>query len=62
MRNAGLHQSPVISPHKGQWRVAVMFPLICAWTNTWANNGDAGDLRRNFNEAISCLEIDIHYK
>ena len=20
--------------------------LICAWTNAWVNNGDAGDLRR----------------
>ena len=20
--------------------------LICAWTNSWSNNGDAGDLRR----------------
>ena len=39
--------SPVTdeSPHKGQWRGASMFPLICAWTNRWANNGDAGDLR-----------------
>ena len=42
----GIHQSPVNSPHKGQWRGALMFPLICVWTNTWANNGDAGDLRR----------------
>ena len=23
-----------------------MFSLICAWTNSWANNVDAGDLRR----------------
>ena len=32
-------------PHKGQWRRALMFSLICAWTNGWANNQDAGDLR-----------------
>ena len=25
----------------------LMFSLICAWTNRWVNNGDAGDLRRN---------------
>ena len=31
-------------PHKGQWRGALMFYLICAWTNGWVNNGDAGDL------------------
>ena len=24
-----------------------MFSLICAWTNDWANNRDAGDLRRH---------------
>ena len=24
---------------------ALMFSLICAWTNHWANNQDAGDLR-----------------
>ena len=42
----GIHRSPVNSPHKGQWRGALMFSLICAWTNSWENNGDAGDLRR----------------
>ena len=25
----GIHQSPVDSPHKGQWRWALMFSLIC---------------------------------
>ena len=35
----------VDSPHKGQWRGALVFPLICAWTNGWANNQDAGDWR-----------------
>ena len=34
------------SPHKGQWRGALMFSLICALTNGWVNNRDAGDLRR----------------
>ena len=24
---------------------ALIFSLICTWTNSWANNGDAGDLR-----------------
>ena len=23
-----------------------MFSLICAWINSWVNNGEAGDLRR----------------
>ena len=43
----GIHRSPVISPHKGQWRGALMYYLICAWTNGWANNREAGDLRRH---------------
>ena len=32
---------PVNSPHKGQWREALMFSLIWTWTNGWVNNGDA---------------------
>ena len=32
------------SPHKGQWSGALMFSLICVWTNGWASNRDAGDL------------------
>ena len=42
----GNHRSPVDSPHKGQWRGTLKFSLVCAWTNGWANNGNAGDLRR----------------
>ena len=42
----GIHRSPVNSPHKGQWRRALMSALICAWTNGWVDNRDAGDLRR----------------
>ena len=48
----GIHRSPVNSPHKGQWRGALMFSLICVWINSWVNNGEAGDLRRF--ETISC--------
>ena len=33
--------------HKDQWRGALMFSLMCTWTNGWANNRDAGDLRRH---------------
>ena len=43
----GIHRSPVNSPHKGQWRIALMFSLICVWINDWINNGEAGDLRRH---------------
>ena len=41
----GIHRSPVNSPHKCQWRRALMFSLICACINGWVNNGEAGDLR-----------------
>ena len=37
-------RSPVNSPHKGQWRGALMFSLICAWINGWENNREADDL------------------
>ena len=40
-----IHRSPVNSTHKGQWCGALMFSLICAWTNGWVNNHEAGDLR-----------------
>ena len=43
----GIHRSPVNSPHKGQWHGALMFSLIGARTNGWANNRDAGDLIRH---------------
>ena len=43
----GIHRSPVNSPHKGQWRGALVFSLICAWINGWVNNREAGDLRRH---------------
>ena len=43
----GIHRSPVNSPHKGQWRGTLMFPLIYAWMNRWVNNRGAGDLRRH---------------
>ena len=43
----GIYRSPVNSPHKGQWRGALMVSLICAWLNGWENNGEADDLRRH---------------
>ena len=43
----GNHRSLVDSPHKGQWRGMLMFSLICTWTNSWANDRDAGDLKRH---------------
>ena len=43
----GIHRSPVKSPHKGQWRGALIFSLTCARINDWVNNREAGDLRRH---------------
>ena len=43
----GIHRSPVNSPHKDQWRGALMSSLNCAWTNNWTNNGNAGELGRH---------------
>ena len=40
-------RSPVNSPHKGRWRGALMFSLICARINSSVNNREAGDLRRH---------------
>ena len=42
----GIHRSPMNSPHKGQWRGALMISLIYVWINGWVNNREAGDLRR----------------
>ena len=41
----GIHRWPVNSPHKCQWRGALMVSLIWAWANGWVNNRDVGDLR-----------------
>ena len=42
-----IHRWPVNSPHKCQWRGALMLSLICTWMNGWVNNGEVGDLRRH---------------
>ena len=42
----GIHWSQVNSTHKGQWRGALMFSLICVGINGWNNRG-AGDLWRH---------------
>ena len=55
----GIHRSPVNSPHKGQWRGALMFTLICARINGWVYNREAGDLRRYrpHYDVITCVLI-----
>ena len=44
---AGNSPVPVTSPHKGQWRGALMFSLIWTRINDWVNNREPGDLRRH---------------
>ena len=61
---SGIHQSSVNSPHKGQWRGALVFSLICAWTSGWANTPDAGNLRRHcthYNVTVMILDIFISW-
>ena len=60
----GIHRGPVNSPHKGQWRGALMFSLICARINGWVNNGETGDLRPNrahYEVTVMCMiHINAH--
>ena len=37
----------VDSSANSKWRRTLMFSLICAWINGWANNRNAGHLRRH---------------
>ena len=56
----GIHRPPVNSPHKGQWRGALMFTLIRARINGWVNNREAGDLRRNrVHYDVNVMAMDI---
>ena len=44
---AGNSPVPGEFPHKGQWRGALMFSLICIRIKGWVNNDEARDLRRH---------------
>ena len=58
---AGNSPVPVNSPHKGQWRGALMFTLICARIYDWVNNHEAGDLRRHLDHYdVSVMEFRVH--
>ena len=55
--------SPVVSPHKGQSRGDLMFSLILAWTNGWANNWDTADLRcHRAHHDVSVMVCEIAFK
>ena len=58
----GIHRSPVNFPHKGLWRGALMFSLICVWINGWVNNRKAGDLRRyraHYDVTVMCNGVIV---
>ena len=38
----GIHRSPVNSRHKGHWRGALIFSLVCVCLNGWVNKREAG--------------------
>ena len=58
----GIHRSPVNLPHKGQWRGALMFSLICVWINDWVNNREAGDLRRHLAHYDVRVMIHLNFR
>ena len=56
----GIHRSSVNSPHKGQWRGALMFSLICVWIIGSVNNRDAGDFRRHCaHYGVNVMQITV---
>ena len=61
----GIHWSLMNSPQKGQWHGALVFSLISAWTNGWANDRDAGDLQRHCAHydvtVMRYVALDIHH-
>ena len=55
--SALLDRSLVDSPHKGQWRGALMFFWSAPEKNGWANHRDAGDLRHHRAHHDWCIEV-----
>ena len=57
-----IHPSPVNSPHKGRWCGTSMFSLICAWTNSWVNNQEPGDLKRHRAHCdVTVMVVEVLY-
>ena len=60
----GIHRSPVNSPHKGRWRRALMFSLICAWkkrlSKQWWDWWFGTPSRSLWRHCIGCLFITSH--
>ena len=47
-------------PHKGQWRGALMFSLICVSIKGWVNKREAGDLRRHHDHYDVSVMLLMH--
>ena len=67
IRDDIFHYRPFVrrinSPHKGQWREALIFLLICACTNGWVNSRDVGDLRcHGAHYGVIIMWLHILYK
>ena len=56
-----INRSPVNSPHKGQWRGALKFSLICVWIKYRVNTREAGDLRR-YRAYYDVIVMHDHYQ
>ena len=59
-RVTGNYRPPVKSPHKGQWRGALMLSFICAWIKGWVNNREAGDFRHHRAHCDVIVIIILH--
>ena len=55
----GIHRSPMNSPRRGQWRGALIFPLMCAGVNGRANNCEACNLRRHRTHYDVTVMVDL---
>ena len=59
----GIHRWIPITKAR-QWHGALIFSMICAWTNDWVNNRDAGDLRshRAHYDVIVMLRVSWNFE
>ena len=56
-----IYRSSMNFPHKSQWRGALVFSLICAWTNCCLNNRYDGDLSRDCAHYDATIMYLLHY-
>ena len=57
---AGNSPVSVNSPHKGQWRGALMFSLICARINDWVNKRDLRRHRGHYDVNVMNTNVTMH--